>query len=140
VLRAVLLDTCAAISLMNHRPMLEAGKAAIRDASEVDGVFVSPVTAWEIGLLARSGRRRSVAFLPDPAQWMARLLAGPSIRQAPLTFEIALASSSLPEPFHDDPADRLLVATARDLGMPIVTSDRRILAYGSAGYVCVVAR
>lgn len=135
---AVLLDTCAAISLMNRRPMHERGKAAIRDASVADGVFVSPITAWEVGLLSRSGRTRPVAFLPDPAQWMARLLGGPSIRQAPLTFEIALASSNLPEPFHDDPADRLLVATARSLRIPMVTSDRRILAYGDAGHLPVV--
>jgi hypothetical protein len=47
-----------------HTPLT----AAIRDASVADGVFVSPVTGWEVGLLSRSGRTRSVAFLPDPAQ------------------------------------------------------------------------
>jgi PIN domain nuclease of toxin-antitoxin system len=137
-MRAVLLDTCAAISLMNRRSMTERSKAAIRDASVADGVFVSPITAWEIGLLARRRRPGGIEFLPDAASWMARLLSGPAIRQAPFTFEIALGSSTLPDPFHDDPADRLLVTTARHMGLPIVTSDRRILAYADAGHLQAV--
>ena len=135
---AVLLDTCAAISLMNRRPMRPEAQAAMRAASVADGLFISPVTAWEVGLLSRPGRRGSVEFLPDAKVWIERLLDGPSIRPAPFTFSIALESSTLPEPFHDDPADRLLVATARHMLVPLVTSDRRILAYGAAGHVQVV--
>ncbi len=114
-----------------HRTIVAAGVS--------DGIFISPVTAWEIGLLALRPRPGRAEFRPDVQTWMAKVLASPGVRQAPFTFQIALASSSLPEPFHDDPADRLLVATARDLGIPIVTSDRRILAYGGAGHVRVMA-
>lgn len=137
-MKAVLLDTCAAISLVNRRPMREEAQAAMRAASVGDGIFVSPVTAWEIGLLSRPGRGQSVEFRPDARAWMQRLLDGPSIRSAPFTFDIALESSTLPEPFHADPADRLLVATARHMYLPFVTSDRRIIAYGAAGHVNVV--
>jgi PIN domain nuclease of toxin-antitoxin system len=136
---AILLDTCAVIMMMGSRVMRAGAHRAIVEAGVGDGIFVSPVTAWEIGLLARRPRPGRVEFRPDVQTWLAKVLASPGIRQAPLTFEIALASSSLPESFHDDPADWLLVATARDLGIPIVTSDRRILAYGTAGHLRIVA-
>ena len=135
---AVLLDTCAAIDVMNDRPMRTAAREAIIEAGLDGGIFVSPVTAWEIGLLARRPRPGAVEFLPDPRTWMQRLLSGAAVRPAPFTWDIALESSSLPDPFHDDPADRLLVATARHLMLALVTSDRRILAYGAAGHVQVV--
>jgi PIN domain nuclease of toxin-antitoxin system len=53
------------------------------------------------------------------------------VRIAPLTIEAAVGSSSPPEPMHKDPADRLLIATARDLGVPLVTRDGLILAYAN---------
>ncbi len=134
----VLLDTCAVIFMMTERRMRRTAHAAIVEAGLGDGIFVSPVTAWEIGLLARRRRPGTPEFLPDPATWMARVLASPGIRQSPVTVEIALGSSTLPDPFHDDPADRLLVTTARHMGIPIVTSDRRILAYADAGHLQAV--
>ena len=57
----------------------------------------------------------------------------------PLTSAIALATAELPNPLHDDPADRLLIATARDLDVPLVTRDARILAYAAAGHVRAIA-
>jgi PIN domain nuclease of toxin-antitoxin system len=57
------------------------------------------------------------------------------VRLTPLTPEIAIECSFLPPPLHSDPADRLLVATARALDVPIVTRDERILGYAEAGFV-----
>jgi len=62
-------------------------------------------------------------------------MVSPGVRLAPLTPEIAIESSFLPPPLHTDPADRLLIATARALQMPIVTRDSRILNYARAGFV-----
>lgn len=105
-------------------------------AGLADGVFVSPVTAWEVGLLARpKASAPSLQFLPDPQSWFAALLAKPVIKLAPLTPQAAILSSSLPQPFHNDPADRLLVATARQLNVAVLTRDGGILAYGKAGHV-----
>ena len=59
----------------------------------------------------------------------------PGIRVTPLTVSAAMAASYLPEPFHKDPADRLLVAVARELGVPVVTRDDKILDYAAAGHV-----
>jgi PIN domain nuclease of toxin-antitoxin system len=133
--RAVLLDTGAVIWLANGDPLVPAALVAIVAAGLADGVYVSPASAWEIGMLSRSrpGREAGLQFLPDPKTSFARVLAGPGIRQAALTPEIAIDASGLPGELHGDPGDRLLIATARHLGMPIVTRDRRIIAYAEAG-------
>jgi PIN domain nuclease of toxin-antitoxin system len=137
--RAVLLDTCAVIYLANGALMANGATDAIRCAALADGVFVSPVSAWEVGLLSRPGRATTIRFLPDPKTWFARVLAAPAIREAPFTPDIAIDSAHLPPPLHGDPADRLLIATARHLGVPIVTRDRQITAYAASGHIQVVA-
>jgi PIN domain nuclease of toxin-antitoxin system len=60
------------------------------------------------------------------------------VKPAELSNDIAIAASHLPGPLHGDPADRLLIATARDLGMPLVTRDRKIIDYAEAGHVSVL--
>src|SRR5439155_10856228 len=123
------------IYLANGDTMADPAVEAIVEAGRADGLYVSPVTAWEIGLLSRPGRPNTVHFLPDPKTWFARVLAAPTVRQAAFTPDIAIGSAHLP--FHGDPADRLLIATARHLGMPIVTRDWQIAAYAEAGHIQV---
>jgi PIN domain nuclease of toxin-antitoxin system len=137
---AVLLDTCAVIWLANGDPMASSATAAIRRAGTTDGIFVSPISAWEVGLLSkpRAGRNLVVQFMPDPKTWFARVMAGPGIREASFTPEIAIDASFLPGELHGDPADRLIVASARHLGVPIVTRDRRMIAYGRGGHLQVI--
>jgi PIN domain nuclease of toxin-antitoxin system len=65
-------------------------------------------------------------------------MAGPGIREASLTPEIAIDASLLPDGMHGDPGDHLLIATARYLGLPIVTRDRGIIAYGRNGHAQVI--
>jgi PIN domain nuclease of toxin-antitoxin system len=137
--RAVLLDTCAVIWLARGK-LRPATVDLLVYAGSTDGVFVSPVSAWEIGLLAypRIGRAR-VDFLPDPIGFFARVMGEPTIREAPLTAEAATNSARLPPPLHNDPADRLLVATAREKNLAIVTRDQRILDYAALGHLQAVA-
>jgi PIN domain nuclease of toxin-antitoxin system len=136
----VLLDTCALIWLANgdrlHRPATE----AIIAAGLSHGIFVSPISAWEVALLARPQGRNSLPaeFLPTPQTWFARVMAGPGIRPAPFTPDIAIHASYLPGEIHGDPADRMIVATARQLGVPVVTRDARILAYARRGHVAAI--
>ena len=135
---AVLLDTCALLWFMaNH--LAPEPKSRLLAAALGAGVFVSPVSAWEIGLLSRPGRPLAGRFRPDPKAWFHRALGGPGIHLAPFTPEIAIDASHLPGDLHADPADRLLIATARQMNLPIVTGDRRILAYAEAGHVGVLA-
>src|SRR4051794_29820761 len=110
---ALLLDTHAAIWLMEGQ-LSDASFAQVVAAGLLDGVFVSTVSAWEVGLLARPrpNGQPLVAFRPDPQTWFAKLIAQPIIKEAPLTAKIAIDSSCLPLPFHNAPADRLLVSTA----------------------------
>jgi PIN domain nuclease of toxin-antitoxin system len=83
-------------------------------------------SCWEIGKLVELGRMH----LPYPTEvWVEKALLYPGIQLVHFTPEIAVAASELPGEFHRDPADQILVATARHLGCPIVTADRRILSY-----------
>jgi PIN domain nuclease of toxin-antitoxin system len=134
----LLLDTCAAIWLFEQQPLSEASLLAIRSAAVSLGVFVSAVSAWEIGLLTRRGSR-SLSFEPCPQAWFDDLLALPGVRLLPLSHRAAIAASSLPGRFHRDPADCLLIATAREFGVPLVTRDRRILDYAGQGHVDAIA-
>jgi PIN domain nuclease of toxin-antitoxin system len=111
--RAVFLDPCAVIYFANGDRMAEPAVDAIVHAGLADGVYVSPISASEICLLSRPGRPNTVRFLPDPKTCFARLLAIPTIRQAAFTLDIAIDSAHLPSPLHADPADRLLIVTAR---------------------------
>jgi PIN domain nuclease of toxin-antitoxin system len=135
-----MLDTCAVIWLANGDRLRQQAVDAIVAAGLSGSIFVSPVSAWEVGLLARP-RGRSGAplqFLPDPKAWFAQVMAGPGIRPAAFTPDIAIDASHLPGEPHGDPADLMIVATARQLGVPVVTRDARILAYARRGYVAAI--
>ena len=138
---AVLLDTCAVIWLANGDPMLPQAMHAITAAGLARAIHVSPISACEIGLLSRprSGKPSELNFQPDPKAWFARLMSGPGICEAPFTADIAIEASHLPGDLHGDPADRLIIATARHFRLPVVTRDRKIVAYGEAGFVKVIA-
>ncbi len=132
---AVLLDTCAVIFVANGEQIDRKARAVILRAAAGDGLLLSPVSAWEIGLLAA---RRGMRFQPDAKAWFQDFAAREGVRIATLSAEAAIDSSFLPAPIHGDPADRLLIATARELGVPIVTRDRAILAYAASGNVKAV--
>ena len=136
---ALLLDTCAVIWLATKAPISQEAQERIVQAAQAGDVLVSPISAWEIGLLSRPRAGRTHQFLPDPETWFATFIAGPGVRAAPFTAQIAIAASMLPEPLHGDPADRLLIATARRLNVPLVTRDVKILAFAGLGHVAAIA-
>ena len=131
----IILDTNVLIALMNDGRLRAGAVAAVRAATLVRGVLISSVSAWEIGLLATRTGRTAFLFKPDGRNWFAAVARLPGIRLLPLDDSMALEAAYLPGDFHHDPADRLLVASARALGMPLVTKDRAILAYAAAGPV-----
>ena len=132
----MLLDTNATLYLGEGKPMRADAVAAIDAAASSATLLISPVTGWEIGLLVRK-RRMSLSL--EPLLWFRTFLSRSGARPTPLTAEAAITSSFLPEPFHGDPADRMLVATARELGAALVTRDARILAYAEAGHLQAMA-
>ena len=97
---------------------------ALRMPGEERGVSV--MSCWEVGMLASKGRLP----LPLPVdQWVTQALGPSGVTRVPLTPAIAVASASLPAPFHADPADRIIVATAGVLDIPLVTRDGKIRQY-----------
>ena len=133
----LLLDTNAAIWIMQDKPVARAAQGAIDAGLESStGVFVSPITAWEVGQLVSRNR---LNLLATPRGWFQTLLAIPAMRLAELSPDILIAASFLPGTPPNDPADRILIATARELAAKLVTRDRSMLAYGEKGNVSVMA-
>jgi PIN domain nuclease of toxin-antitoxin system len=106
--------------------------AAAREGTEI---LISPMTGWEIGMLAA---RKRVTLTMGPEAWFDRLLSVPGVRLAPLPVRTLIASSFLPGTPPRDPADRIIVATAREGGYRIVTRDRALLEYAGQGHVSVL--
>ena len=101
------------------------GRRARRELSNPGNeLWLSPVSTWELLLLQSKGRIRLQGDLSD---WLTAATA--HLREAPLTHEIVLAAHRLPLP-HPDPADRFLAATARVLGLTLLTADERLLGLG----------
>ncbi|HEY0265987.1 MAG TPA: type II toxin-antitoxin system VapC family toxin [Rhizomicrobium sp.] len=136
-MQPLLLDTCAALWMAADAPMAVPARDAILQAA-ADGIAiqVSPVTAWEIGLMARKGRFRSSL---SPQRWFERLSTLPGIAVCALDANILLASSFLPGEIHGDPADRMMAATAREHGFVLVTRDQALLDYAGRGHLAAIA-
>lgn len=98
---------------------------AIRRASLDDPLIVSDISLWEIAVLHELGRIELDLPLRD---WLERAVAPPLVRRVGISPAVAAEVAALPRSFHRDPADRIIVATARLLGVAVVTSDERIVA------------
>jgi PIN domain nuclease of toxin-antitoxin system len=95
-------------------------------AHEEIGLGVSAISCWEVAKLVEVGR----LSLPCPVgEWLKQAMGYPGVRLLALSPEIAVASTQLPGEFHRDPADQIIVATARVHAIPLLTVDARILAY-----------
>jgi PIN domain nuclease of toxin-antitoxin system len=120
----VLVDACALIVFYVDagRGMSPAGLEAMNGRA-----LISPITVWEITRKVADGKLPPVqrAGTPD----LGAFLAERGFEPAPLTWETAALANALP-PHHRDPMDRLLIATAMTLRVPILTSDRVFAAYG----------
>ena len=132
----IVLDTHVLIWVMDDDTRLGAkAKRIIVDAWRDNEVGVSAITPWEIALLVEKGRLR---LAREVAEWLDVALTAPGVRLLPIEPAIALDSVRLPGTFHADPADRIIVATARRWGGSLITADAAIVAYGEAGHVDVV--
>ena len=87
---------------------------------------LSAISIWEVTLKCR---KRRLELKPSVEVWLDSALRRSLVTVIPVDAEIARAANSLPEPFHEDPADRLIVATARVRGLTLLTSDKEILRY-----------
>jgi PIN domain nuclease of toxin-antitoxin system len=122
----ILLDTHIWVWWVHADARLSDAHQRIIDGHESQGLGVSIMSCWEVAKLVELGRLRLPYVVDD---WLARALSYPGIILLELTPEIVVESTRLPGGFHRDPADQLIVATARVHGCPLVTADTRLLDY-----------
>jgi PIN domain nuclease of toxin-antitoxin system len=129
---ALLLDTHVVLWATLHDARLgKQAKKAINLAAREDRMLISAITPWEIGLLASKKR---INLHRDALEWVRAAVGMPGVGLTPLSPDVAVGSSQLPFEMHSDPADRILVATARHLGATLVTADRALLAIAKGGH------
>ncbi len=125
----IVLDTHALIWWVDDDAQLSdrARKAIKKEISSDAGqVLIATITAWEIALLVDKGR---LTLTMDVKDWIDTVAAIEGVRFVPIDNDIAMQSVKLPGEFHLDPADRMIVALARRLSTPLITSDAKIQAY-----------
>lgn len=129
----LLLDTCVVLWLGNGDKIAPAAMEKLnQNHAENTPVYVSPFSAWEIGNLVSLNRLR---LSQPPDKWFDNFRAYGNVELAALTPDMLVASSFLPDIQHKDPADRIIIATARAHGLTIITRDQKILDYAEQGHV-----
>jgi PIN domain nuclease of toxin-antitoxin system len=135
-MRPLILDTCVLIFMTEKTPLAQAAVEALQAANESEAItYISPVSAWEVGMLVSRGR---LTLLIRPERWFANLFEAPGVKLTEMPADLLIASSYLPGTPPKDPMDRIIAATARDLGATLITRDRALLAYGKQGHVSMV--
>ncbi|HVT54914.1 MAG TPA: type II toxin-antitoxin system VapC family toxin [Xanthobacteraceae bacterium] len=131
----ILLDTHAALWLMSGEELSPDVVKKIQAASGEETLFVSPITAWEIATLVRKGR---IALTMPADSWFSAML-GKGIELAEMSPDTLIASVFLPGEPPNDPADRIIIATARSENLILVTRDDKILQYAEHGHTRVLS-
>lgn len=122
----IVLDTHAWVWWVHGDTQLPVDVHAYIHSHETQGIGISAISCWEVAKLVEHGR----LGLPLPvADWLDQSLSYPGVRLLELTPRIAVESTQLPGSFHRDPADQIIVSTARIYSCPLVTLDGRIRAY-----------
>jgi PIN domain nuclease of toxin-antitoxin system len=123
----IVLDTHVWVWWVNGTPSLSRrARRAIGVATRNAAVYVSSISVWEVAQLVAKGR---LELSMSVESWVAKSEAMPFLHFVPVDNAIAIKSVHLPERFHRDPADRIIVATSSILGFPVITRDRRIRKY-----------
>ena len=124
----IVLDTHALVWWVNGSESLSANaRQVINDTLASDGeVLISSISAWEIAMLISNGR---LILSMDVESWLDEVSQIDGVRFVPVNNEIGIKSTTLPGEFHKDLADRMIVATAREFAVPIVTADEKMIQY-----------
>jgi PIN domain nuclease of toxin-antitoxin system len=122
----IILDTHAWVWWVHSDKRLTQIQREAIAANEAEAIGVSAISCWEVAKLVEYERLE----LPVPLEeWLEQALNYPGVQLLALTPEIVIESTRLPGEFHRDPADQIIVATARVYGCPLVSSDEKILNY-----------
>jgi len=110
----------------NPELLSKRAKKSLDIAMEEKGILISSISTWEVALLVAKKRLQLTLSVND---WIAKSEALSFITFIPVDNAVAIKSVNLPQPLHDDPADRIIIATAISMGAPLVTKDEKILKY-----------
>jgi len=133
----VLLDTHVWLWLVAGSPDLATeARHTINRAVAAGTLRIAAISLWEVALLASRGR---IVLGKSISLWLAEALADPAPAIDPLSPQIAVEACSLPEAFHRNPADRMIVATARITNAILITRDQQILDYAARGHLTAIA-
>jgi PIN domain nuclease of toxin-antitoxin system len=135
--RALLLDTHIWLWYVENdaRRFARRIQPLVEAAVQRGDLLISAISVWEIAVLDSI---RRIELSHDVRTWVGRALSFPGVQFKGLSPSIAIESARLPGPVHRDPADRILIATARLAGAALVTCDERILTYATQGHVRVL--
>ncbi|MEE4263054.1 MAG: type II toxin-antitoxin system VapC family toxin [Desulfobacteraceae bacterium] len=123
----IVLDTHAWIWFASKPEALsKRARKAVDAAVKEKNVLVSSISVWEVALLVKNKRLK---LSMDVLDWIAKSENLPFIQFIPVSNSIAVKSVNLPQPLHQDPADRIIIATALSTGAPLVTKDKKISDY-----------
>jgi len=111
---------------MNPTKLSKKVKQLILKMDGYDELLLSVISPWEFSKLLEKKR---IGISCDPADWFKKALEMPKFRLVNLTPNLSYRSTILPQPFHNDPADQIIVATAREENATILTKDKNILNY-----------
>ena len=121
------LDTHTWIWWQMHPKKLSAKvRTLLATPRRYEELLLSAISPWEFSKLIEKGR---LGISCNPEEWISEALAMPKLRLVPLTPAIAYRSTSLPQPFHGDPGDQIIVATAREENATLLTKDKLIQGY-----------
>lgn len=134
---AIVLDTHVWLWVAegDRRSLAPRAVQEIEEASQRGDVLVSAISVWEVAMLEARGR---ISLSRPVEDWVWTALRAPGVRLLPLTPEIAIESTRLPGSAHGDPADRILIASARVSGARLATRDRGILDYATGGHLAAL--
>jgi PIN domain nuclease of toxin-antitoxin system len=113
----------------------EPARTAIVSAVSLGELRISVITVWEVAMLASRNR---LSLGKPTVRWVEDAIAASAVTIEPLSPGIAVDSCELPDAFHADPADRMIVATARITGARLMTQDRKILEYAALGHLDIL--
>ena len=132
----LLLDTHAWVDVVVGAPLPTETLRRVRRAVAEARLRLAAISLWEVAMLSSKGKLQLASPL---AAWLETSLTRSGVVLVPLDAAIAAESVELPGTFHGDPADRLIVATARCLRATLLTRDRKILAYAQSKLVHAIA-
>ena len=111
-------------------------RATINRAAALGRLRIAAISVWETALLASRGR---IVLSQPLSQWIEGAVSASGLSIEPLSTQVTIDGCALPEPFHRNPADRMIVATARVTNTALMTRDRRILDYAGRGHLTAIA-